>query len=182
MLRGGQGNVRPYPELTRPRTVPRLPISLNEFGLVGDQFAPQLIGQAARLKPRQGVGCRREDRSLPPPGRGEVGFATIVDLRRMVRKFSDDLSGQCLIDSRPAVAHGRRTVHRLSFRKHESIERQVSIAIPDELKIDWSSHAIVLPCMLRINAAISIVAKFEKVSDTAYGKMTRSWCRIPPQV
>jgi hypothetical protein len=38
------------------------------------------------------------------------------------------------------------------------------------------------PCIMRINAAISIVAKFEKVSETAYGKTTRSLCRIPPQV
>lgn len=38
------------------------------------------------------------------------------------------------------------------------------------------------PCMMRINAATSIVAKFEKVSDTAYGKMIRSLCRMPPHV
>jgi hypothetical protein len=40
------------------------------------------------------------------------------------------------------VVKRRRTVHRFGLGKHEAIERQVPIAIPDELKIDWSSHDI----------------------------------------
>jgi hypothetical protein len=105
----------------------------------------------------------------------------MMDLRRTLRKLSDDSAGQCLINGRAAVASRRRTVHRFGFGKHESIKRQVSIAIPDELKINGSSHDI-QPCMMRINAAISIVAKFEKVSETAYGRTILSLCRIPPQV
>ena len=34
----------------------------------------------------------------------------------------------------------------------------------------------------RIKAEILMVAKFENVSDTAYGKMISSLCRIAPQV
>jgi hypothetical protein len=182
-------------------------VLLDEFGLVGDQFAPQFIGQAARFKPRQGFRCRLEDSRPPRPGRRQIGFAAIVDLRTTLRKFGDDFAGQCLINGRAAVATRCRTVHRLGFGKHEAIERQVSVAIADELKIDWSSHdtysrpgdtarhraphlrhptlyaaRLGQPCIMRSNAAISIVAKFEKVSEMAYGKTIRSLCRIPPQV
>ena len=37
-------------------------------------------------------------------------------------------------------------------------------------------------CIARISAEILMVAKLEKVSDTAYGKMSMSLCRIAPQV
>jgi len=114
-------------------------VSLDEFGLVGDQFAPQFIGQAARLKPGQGLGCRREDSRLPRPV-SRQRFAAMVALLHVLRKFSDDSAGQCLINSGAAMANRRRTAHRFGFGKHESVERQVPLAIPDELKIDWSSH------------------------------------------
>ena len=37
-------------------------------------------------------------------------------------------------------------------------------------------------CIASISAKILIVAKFENVSDTAYGKMIWSFCLIAPQV
>ena len=37
-------------------------------------------------------------------------------------------------------------------------------------------------CIARIKAEILMVAKFEKLSDTAYGKMISSLCRMAPQV
>ncbi len=79
----------------------------------------------------------------------------------MLRKFCDDFARQCLINGRAAVVIRRRTVGRFGFGKHESIKRQVPVAIPDEPKINWSSHNI-QPCMMRNNATISTVAKFEK--------------------
>jgi hypothetical protein len=36
--------------------------------------------------------------------------------------------------------------------------------------------------IIRSSAEILIVAKLQKVSDTAYGKMIRSLCLIAPQV
>jgi hypothetical protein len=73
-----------------------------------------------------------------------------------------------------ALAPDEKSVRKLPF----------DLRLPDEECVDNSrslEHYQQLSIAF-ISAAILIVAKFEKVSETAYGKMIWSWCRMAPHV